>query len=157
MSLLVLTLALSLTGCGGDSGGSTTTPTPTPTPAPALPTSADIDVEILGSGAATSGQGNAVIFILEIVESGGLGANINFIRVDVFRATGEFVERSEVGAGEITRQTGTNRLLANETRELTVVMGFRATVKSGRTITLTVGMTDDQGNNHDFTTTFTFS
>lgn len=75
----------------------------------------------------------------------------------MFRATGEFVERQEVGAGEITRQTGTNRLLANQTRELTVAIGFRATVKSGRTITLTVGMTDDQGNNHDFTTTFIFS
>ncbi len=158
LSTLLLMLVIGWSGCSSSDGGSTTAPTPTPVPpVQTLPASADVDVEILGAGAGTSGQGNAVAFLFEITERGGLGCNINFIRVDVFRATGEFEERQEIGAGEIIRQTGTHRLEANETRELTVLIGFRATVKSGRTLTVTIGMTDDRSNDQDWSETLIFN
>lgn len=84
--------------------------------------------------------------------------NINFIRLEVFRATGEFEERQEIGAGQITSQTGSNRLAANSTRDLDpVLFTFNATIKSGRTIRVTVGLTDDLGNNLDFTADFIFN
>jgi hypothetical protein len=144
----VLLLALAVFGCNSDSS-SPTTPTTTTTSAPAGPSTAIINLTILDSGLLAGGQGNLVGFSFRLQESAGLGANINFIRVEIFRPTGEFVERQEIGSGEIVNQTGTNRLEANESRDMTVIMGFRAAVKKGRIIRLTVGMTDDRGNNQD--------
>jgi hypothetical protein len=144
----VLLLMLAVVGCnGGDS--SPTSPTTTTTSAPPGPSAAIINLTVLEAGYVAGGQGNLVYFRFRLQESAGLGANINFIRVEIFRPTGEFIERQEGGAGEIINQTGTNRLEANETREETVIFGFRATVKKGRLIRFTVGMTDDRGNNQD--------
>ena len=36
-----------------------------------------------------------------MTESAGVGAHINFARLEVFRATGELEERREIGAGKI--------------------------------------------------------
>jgi hypothetical protein len=155
-TLLVLFLVLAVVGCGGDSG-TTPTPTTTTTSVPAGPSAANITLTIIGAGALGSGQGNLVQFQIRLQESAGLGANINFIRVDVYRATGQFEERQEIGSGQIVNQTGTNRLNANETRNMTVTIGFNATIKSGRIIRFTVGMTDDRGNNQDKVQDFVFS
>ena len=155
---VMLAFLLALTaGCGGDSNGSTTTPTPTTTSTPQA-SQASVTVQVLGFGALGSDQGNLFAIRLRLTESAGVGVNINFIRLEVFRATGEFEERQEIGAGQITSQTGSNRLAANSTRDLDpVLFTFNATIKSGRTIRVTVGLTDDLGNNLDFTADFIFT
>ena len=156
-TMLAALLALAA-GCGDGNNGSPTTPTPTPTPTPSQPSQASITVQVLGFGAITSGQGNLFGIGLRVTESAGVGANINFIRLDVFRATGQFEERKEIGAGQITAQTGSNRLTANSTRDLDPVLFlFNATVKKGRIIRVTVGFTDDRGNNFEFVEDFTFT
>ena len=86
-----------------------------------------------------------------------MSANINFVRLEVFRATGEFEERSEIGSGAIIQGTGSNRLNANSTREDNWIFLFRAPVKSGRNITLTMGFTDDFGNDTELSTSFVFT
>ena len=157
---VMLAFLLALTaGCGGDSNGSTTTTTPTPTTTSTPQASqASVTVQVLGFGALGSDQGNLFAIRLRLTESAGVGVNINFIRLEVFRATGEFEERQEIGAGQITSQTGSNRLAANSTRDLDpVLFTFNATIKSGRTIRVTVGLTDDLGNNLDFTADFIFT
>ena len=93
--VLVLTFASSMfMGCNGDSptNGTNTTTTPATNTVPA---SADIDVEVVTFGAFVSGQGNLFQVGIEITESGGVGAHINFARLEVFRATGELEERQE--------------------------------------------------------------
>ena len=155
MLACLLTLAA---GCGDGNNSSTTAPTPTPTPTPPQPSQASITVEVLGFGAVASGSGNLFAIGLRLTETAGVGANINFIRLEVFRATGEFEERQEIGAGQITSQTGSNRLAANSTRDLNpVLFTFNATVKSGRIIRVTTGFTDDRGNNFEFVEDFVFT
>ena len=159
ISLATLTILLAFTtACGDSNSGTTTTPTQTPTPAPTQPSQASITVEVLGFGAAGSGQGNLFAIGLRITESAGLGASINFVRLEVFRATGEFEERQEIGSGQITTQTGSNKLGPNSTRELNpVLFPFNATIKSGRVIRVTIGFTDDAGNDFEFVDDFTFA
>jgi hypothetical protein len=151
----VVLLAVVMIGCDS-TGPDDTTTTTTSTTTTSVPR-ANITLTILGAAAAGSGQGNLVGFEFRLRESAGLGANINFVRVDVFRATGQFEERQEIGAGEIVNQTGSNRLGANESRNMTVIIGFRATIKKGRQIRLTVGMTDDAGNDQDKWQDFVFT
>lgn len=155
---LLLIAVVAFAGCGddGNSNSGSTTPLPSLPMGPTLPSQSEISVEVLGAGFVATGQGNATVFELRMEESAGLGANINFIRIDLFRATGEFEERSEIGAGTIEEQTGSNRLDADETREITPFFFFRATVKSGRQVRLTVGFTDDMGNDLEWVADFTF-
>jgi hypothetical protein len=154
--LIVSVLSLAVMGCNGSSSG-TTSPSPTPTTTvPAGPSAANITVTILDAAYVATGGGNAVGFELRITESAGLGANINFIRVDVFRATGLFEERQEIGSGQIIAQTGSNRLEASQTRNMTAILTFNATVKRGRILRLTLGTTDDRGNSVDHVADFVF-
>jgi hypothetical protein len=150
----VLLFILAMIGCNG--GDSVVTPTTTTTSVPPGPDAAVIILTVLDAAYAAGGQGNLVGFQFRLQETAGLGANMDFIRVEIFRPTGEFIERQEGGAGEIINQLGSNRLEANQTREETVVFGFRATVKKGRLIRFTVGMTDDKGNNQDKWRDFVF-
>jgi hypothetical protein len=146
-----------LIGCGDD-GPTTPTPAPmppAPSPAP-TPAAADIDVEVVEAFVLATGQGNLLLMDLKMVESGGLGANINFIRVEIFKATGEFEERQEIGADEIIDASDSNRLEANQTREESWGLVFRATIKSGRLLRVTVGFTDDAGNDINEVTDFIF-
>lgn len=153
--LLLFALALSLAACG-DSDGGMTDPTPMTTSTTSIPAQAQIQLEILSAGALVSGQGNAFGVSIRITESGGVGANINFARLEVFRATGELEERQEVGAGQIIAGVGDNRLEANTSEEATVTFFFRATVKTGRTLTFTMGFTDDNSNTFEVATSFIF-
>ena len=72
------------------------------------------------------------------------------------RRGGEFEVRQEIGANDIIQQLGDNRLEAGQTEEATVVLGFRATVKKGRPLRLTVGFTDDRGNAINVESDFVF-
>ncbi len=152
-------LAAFLVGCSDDTlppvGPSGVTNGTLPPPPP--PPSAVISVEVLDFGGLATGQGNLFFVEFKMTESAGVGANINFVRLEVFRATGELEERQEIGAGQILAESGSNRLEASQTREESVLFGFRATVKKGRTLRLTIGFTDDQGNNHDIVEEWIFN
>jgi hypothetical protein len=150
-------LLLTLGACGDGDSGTTTTTSPTPTPTPTTPSAADISVDILSFGAAGSSMGNAFEIGLRMTESAGLGANINFVRLEVFTALGAFEERQEIGSGSIIAQTGSNRLEGNATRTLNALFGFNATIKSGRIIQVTIGFTDDRGNSTNFVGSFVFN
>ena len=118
---------------------------------------AHVDVEVVGAGALASGNGNLLFLELLMKETAGTGANINFIRVDIFRATGEFEERAEIGADEIEQSTGSNRLEASSSRQDVWALFFRATVKKGRTLEVTIGFTDDLGNDIEKKLRFVFA
>ncbi|HJZ76551.1 MAG TPA: hypothetical protein VKE51_32675 [Vicinamibacterales bacterium] len=78
-----------------------------------------------------------------ITESAGLGANIDFVRLQqMFR--GVAVERSEISAVDLIAATGSNRLDANSTRNINLIYD----VNDGRATSgiLTFGFTDDRGN-----------
>ena len=147
---------LFLSSCGGDNptGGTNTSTTSTTTTVVSM---ANIDVEVLDIGALVSGQGNLLFVEIRIIESAGLGANINFARLEVFRATGELEERAEIGSNDIIAGVGDNRLEANETEEATLTFLFRATVKTGRQLVLTLGFTDDNGNDIETSDAFIFN
>lgn len=153
---LLVMAVFTFAGCGSEDSGGSTTPLPSTPVGPTLPAESEISVEVLGAGFVATGQGNATFFQLRMEESAGLGANINFIRIELFRATGEFEERSEIGAGAIEDQTGSNRIDADETREIAPFFFFRATVKRGRQVQLTADFTDDMGNDLEWVADFTF-
>jgi len=92
-----------------------------------------------------------------MTESGGVGCHINFARLEVFRATGELEERQEIGAGNIKASVGDNRLEANTSEEASLMFLFRATVKKGRKLRLTMGFTGDNGRNMEETQAFVFT
>ena len=154
----VLLFAISFIGCSDE-------PPPCPTcpdervvpPPPPVPTPASISVEVVGAGALASGNGNLLFLELLLKEAAGTGANINFIRVDIFRATGEFEERAEIGADEIEQATGSNRLEGSSSRQDVWALFFRATVKRGRTLEVTLGFTDDVGNDVEKRLRFVFT
>ena len=143
----ILFFVLLIAGCGSGDSGTTSTPVTTTTTTIAGPSQASIVVSVPNQAGIATGQGNLVAFDIRMVETAGLGADINFIRLEIFRATGEFVERQEIGAGALIQQTGSNRIEANSIRLLPVVFRFNATVQRGRTMRLTIGFTDDRGNN----------
>jgi hypothetical protein len=88
-----------------------------------------------------------------ITEAAGLGANINFVRLQqMFR--GAEIERSELSAADLVVATGSNRLNANGTRNINLIYD----VNDGRATSamLTFRFTDDGGNPQsvDFTVTY---
>ena len=147
---LALVASLATLGCG-DSNGTSTTPTPQ---APAV-TQARISVvaanPVLTFGTTANFR---VTFDLTMTESAGLGANIIFIRIEP-RLAGVIVERQEIGSAAIISQTGSNRLNASSSRSANVTIEFNN--GNANDILLTVGFTDDRGNNltAPFTITFT--
>jgi len=155
-SLLVL---VAIVGCGGDSS---TSPTPTPTtvstpPPPPPPSPASITLEASDAVAFVGNMGNVFVFDLRITETGGGGAHINFIRLEVFRPSGEFKERQEIGAQVIISVTGSNRIEANSTRLLEqVAFIFRTAFKGGPLMVVTVGLTDDTGRDFEEVISFVF-
>ena len=135
----------------GDSPTTTTAPTPPPPPAPTLPSEANISGSVLRRVLVTSGQGNFLAFEFELIESGGLGANMNFVRFEMYGADGRFRERIELGANEIVRDLGTGRIEANQTRRFTVGGVLRTAIKLGQIVNVLIGITDDGGNDKSLT------
>lgn len=157
LALPLITVGLiAALGCnGGNNGPDTVTTT---TSSIAGPSSAKISAEVVDFGLLSS-SGSGALFGLQIrlTESAGVGAHINFFRLDVYRATGEVEESSEVGASDIVAGIGNNRLEPNSTWENVVIFFFRATIKKGRQLVVTVNLTDDKGNRHELTATFVFN
>jgi len=144
---IVFVLMVVISGCDGGSSPSTPTSTPPAATAPPAPSQASITVSASNGLVIASGAGNLVQLSVALRETAGVGANINFLRLEIFRATGEFEERTEIGAADIIAGIGDNRLAANSTESMILRFFFRATVKTGRQMLLTVNLTDDRGNN----------
>ncbi len=145
MKNFVILFVLSLLAAGCGDGG--TTPTPTTTTTTAGPTAGVFLLDVIDFGLLSSeASGNLFGVELRIRETAGLGGNINFIRLDYYRATGELEERSEIGANDIVSELGTNRIERNATWQETAVFFFRASIKKGRQLIVFVSITDDRGN-----------
>lgn len=143
---LLFVSAVGLIGCGGDS--------PTSSSQGSGPSRAQITVTaanpVLSYGSVRNFR---VSFSLTTKETAGLGANMNYIRIEP-RVFGSVVERQEIGSSDIVQQTGSNRVEANGTRNDTVFMEFNN--PNANDILLTVGFTDDRGNKLEATFTITF-
>ena len=154
MRNLALLSVLSLLVVACDDNGTQPTPTTTTTTT-AGPTAGVFEMEVIDAGLLVSqASGNLFFVELRIEETAGVGGQINFIRLDYFRATGELEERSEIGASDITAELGTNDIEANETWQETPVFFFRASIKRGRQLVVTVSITDDRGNRVELTEGF---
>jgi hypothetical protein len=138
-------LSLLAAGCN-DSGGTTPTPTTTTTTT-AGPSAGVFVLDVIDFGLlSTTSSGNLFGVELRIRETAGVGGNMNFIRLDYYKATGELEERAEIGANDIVSELGTNRVAANATWQEVAVFFFRASIKKGRQLVVTVSITDDRGN-----------
>jgi hypothetical protein len=135
--------------CSGGNG-SPTNPTPTG------PTQARITVTASAPLLAFSprvGFAFRITVPATITEAAGLGANINFVRLQqIFR--GVEIERSEISSADLIVATGSNRVNASATRTINLIYD----VNDGRATSgiLTFGFTDDRGNPQsvDFTVTY---
>ena len=155
LALVLFSGVFLFAGCGDDGPPPSPLAPPMPAPPPA-PSRADIDLELLDFGAFLDGEGTLFQVEFRLTENAGVGAHINFARLEVFRATGEFVERREIGAGQIIRGVDDNRLEGNTSEIAVARFRFGATVKKGRTLRYTMGFTDDGGHNHELVEGFVF-
>jgi hypothetical protein len=138
--VLGLGLALALPACK-----KTTAPTPVATPTPS-PARAVVTIGILNVSLGNPDHPPFnwnLIYTLHVVESGGLGCNLNYIHLDAFKEDGTFLERTGLGPEVFT---GGNRLEALATRDFTVINGFNTDPAPGRYLVITLGFTDDKGN-----------
>ena len=105
---------------------------------------ADLSVTFVGDPAIViPGASKNADFIatLEITETAGVGASINFIRLQLLRDRVE-IERSEIGADFIEPD---NRIDPSSTTRIEVKLGFNSSIADLEAI-FTVSFTDDRGN-----------
>lgn len=142
-------LLLILSSCGGDASS------PTSTPVPTAPTRANLQVTLVGSPVLSFGtvRNFALSYSIRVTESGGVGANMNFIRLEARIGTIS-VERQEIGAQTIIAQAGTNRIEARGSRDFNISQEFNN--GNADNVLLTISFTDDRGNpsSHQITVTF---
>jgi hypothetical protein len=140
--LVALVLALGLPACSGSSNSTT----PTPVAVPAGPSKATVTVTVSNAAYGNSNDDPSfnykLTFGLQIKESAGLAANINFVRMEIYSAGGALLERREIGATTF----GSNRLQANGTVNYNVTMHFNNDPLKGRYLLIGVDTTDDKGN-----------
>ncbi len=157
LAFVLVAGGLLLGGCGSDEPQPPVVgPTMVAPPPPPAPSMANIDLEVLSFGAFSNNEGNFFQIEFRLTESAGVGAHINFARLEVFRATGELEERKEIGAGQIIRGVDDNRLEGNSTETAVATFLFRATIKKGRRLRYTMGFTDDGGHDHELVEEFIF-
>jgi hypothetical protein len=145
--VLAAAAVLILPACGGGDGGGNNNPV-APTVPPASAANIAVSISAVSASVGTiPGFGYETSFGLRLVESAGVGANINFIRLEIYNSGGTLLERTEVPGNTFV---GGNRLNANQTRDLSVRMGFNSDPSPGRFMLVGVGVTDDRGNNTTF-------
>lgn len=120
----LVVLSSGLLACGGGSGPAAPT-----TPVVPAPTRAEITVSYV-SGTARLGLSQiatytyALQFTVTVAESAGLGANADFVRMQLLQNNVE-VERVEVTATALAA-VGTNRVNARSSNNWTITMRFNA-------------------------------
>lgn len=138
--VLALWSVLVLSSCGGE-GGSPTSPTPTgPRQATITVSCGQYDV----SFSPRVGFSFRLTAPCTVTESTGLGANMNFVRLNLTLG-GVLVERHDISSADIMVQTGSNRLNASQARSSSYTWDFNRGDATGGTIEF--GFTDDRGNN----------
>ena len=116
----------------------------TPPPAEGTAERAILSVTFVGDPAVVvPGASKNADFIatLNITETAGVGARINFIRLQLVRDRVE-IERSEIGADFIEPD---NRIDPSSTTRIEVKLGFNSSIADLEAI-FTVSFTDDRGN-----------
>lgn len=135
--ILIVGVLAGTLACGdGDSPSApttTTTPPPTSTPPPPAPP-ADAIITLTGSYECLDPFCDFALFQLRLENSGGVGANLNFIRVENRNEQPIL----ELGADHFINTFGNNRLEAGE------VLDFVLTAQLG--FVVIVGYGDDNGN-----------
>jgi hypothetical protein len=88
-----------------------------------------------------------------LTESAGLGANINFVRMQ-FIVGSVVIEVQEISSADLIVATGSNRLNASSTRNIT--LNFDNNARPATSAVILYDFTDDRGNNlqADFVITF---
>jgi hypothetical protein len=81
--------------------------------------------------------------IVTIQETAGLGANIDFLRLEG-QSLGGTYERSEIGSDEIVAELGTNRVEARAT--WSYMVGWDWNMQDARGYRVSAQLTDDRGN-----------
>jgi hypothetical protein len=141
VAAVALATVMGLGACSGSNPAG-----PAPVPGPPAVSQANIAVTISNPTYGTStraGFNYELTFGARVSESAGLSASLNFIRLEVYDAAANMLERQEIGAAIFT---GGNRLNANSSRDFNVLMGFNAEPRSGRFVRIAVGTTDDRNN-----------
>lgn len=129
--------------CGGSSPSAPSTP-PNTLPARSSITVAQNGTALLGiSPSALHDFRLRVPF--RVTESGGLGARMNFIRLQLFRG-GIEIERSELGAVQIEQGLGSNVIRASQTTTFSANFDFNSSTFDF--FRMTFSFTDDRGNAH---------
>ena len=116
----------------------------TPPPEEGAAERAELSVTFVGDPAIViPGASKNADFIatVEITETAGVGASINFIRLQLLRDRVE-IERSEIGADFIEPD---NRIDPSSTTRIEVQLGFNSELTDLEAI-FTVSFTDDRGN-----------
>lgn len=140
---VVVVLGLALTRCGV-TNPLNPNPTPTPTPVVAKANVALTLANIKIDTGTLPGFAFALVSDVHLAESGGVAANIDFIRLDVFTSTDSMIERTQISAGQIP---GGTALAANGVRDFAALaLGFNSDIVSGRYVIVSVGTTDTRGN-----------
>ncbi len=147
--ILLVGLFLALMGGCKGSTSPTTAPTTTTTTAPPQPTEARVTV-ILGDADitvwSTSPPQARMQFPITIAESAGVRVSVNFVRVEL-RWTGRSDHRSEMGAGKIVDQYGTNSVAGKGILIMIPGPVFITPLQANLTgMRITVGMRDAFGN-----------
>ncbi|MCM2254233.1 MAG: hypothetical protein NDJ94_01060 [Vicinamibacteria bacterium] len=130
--------------CGG--GGSPSAPS---TPTPTLPARSSLTVSQNGTALLGISPSPLHVFRLRVpfrvVESAGLGARMNFVRLQLYRGASE-IERAELGAVQIEQGLGSNVIRASQTTSFSANFDFNSTTFDF--FRMTFSFTDDRGNAH---------
>lgn len=159
LGLTLTCLGILGAGCDGSPTSPTSVPSPSPPPTTAPSSSqASLAVQVSNVEVAEMAGGGAVLtFDLGVIESAGVGAHMNFVRLDMYAATGEFIERQEIGASQISAALGSNYVRGGGAVLARVTFPFRSTIKVGRTFDVVVDFTDDRGNHLVSRTSFVWT
>ncbi len=136
-----LLLGLAMTGLPACGGGGTSTPTPVGPSQANIVVTQTSQAQVCLSPLASFNLRLAIP--IRITESAGLGANFNFVRLQLLRG-GVEIERQEIGASSITAGLGTNRVAANATINAPLRMDFNTS--NFDNFNLLFNFTDDRGN-----------
>lgn len=141
--LTTVSLILALVACGGDS--SPTSPTGPPPPPPKVPAKVEMTLGDADVSVWTIYPPQArLTFPLTLKETAGTAVNVNFIGLRI-RWIGRADYENQIGASKIIEALGTNHINARGT--LSGVVSFIIPLHSNLTgISVTVGMTDEYGN-----------
>jgi hypothetical protein len=94
---------------------------------------------------ALPGCGWQLSFVLTVSEQAGVGADLAYVRMELYTGEGKLLESVATGASVFA---GGGRLDAGATRDFLLRMGFDMDPLAGRSAFISVGARDDCGHSH---------